>query len=118
MLQSIQDRNDIVIRGYPISEQASNQKLPTNYADGHMVINFSQENQDILSNNRYFMSNLQDEQKRLTISSSMTTNTSDSEIILKVREILNVVGRDKELRQEVIDDVDNAYNFHIQENPI
>ena len=95
MLQSIQDRNDIVICGYPISEQASNQKSPANYADRNMVINFSQETQDVLNNDRDFISNSQDEQKRITISSSLTTNTSDSEIILKVREILNVVGRDK-----------------------
>ena len=113
LLQSIQDRNDIAIRGYPISEQASNQKSPANYADRNMVINFSQETQDVLNNDRDFISNLQDEQIRITVSSSLTTNTSDSEIILKVREILNVVARDKQLKQEVVDDIDNMYRKYM-----
>ena len=47
MLHSIERNSNIDIRAFPIADQVSTNHLPHKYSDRSMIVNFSQETQEI-----------------------------------------------------------------------
>ena len=60
-----------------------------------MTINLSQDTQHIFDYDHDFINLLQERQKDLTSSSSISTNTYETESVIKIRKIFNIV-RDEE----------------------
>ena len=54
MLHSIERNKNIAIRGFSIEDQVSTNLLPHEYSNRSMVVNFSQETQEILNNDEDF----------------------------------------------------------------
>ena len=60
-------------------------------------------------NDLKFVSELQKEQQLLTISPSLCYTTKESEAILKIRELFNVVRDNKGLKDSLMNDIDTMY---------
>ena len=106
ILEYIMKINHIANRGFPLSKQVSQQNLPSNYSDSSSkIINLSQDTIDILHNDENFIENLQKEKIKRTLSGTMTSDTSESEVTLKIREIINVTKHNTELKK-IMSDID------------
>ena len=99
ILENIMKINHIAIRGFPLSKQVSQQNLPSKYSDSSMIINFSQDTIDLIQNDENFIENLQKEKIKRTLSGTMTSDTSESEVTLKIRKIINVTKLNTELKK-------------------
>ena len=112
-LEDIHRMNHIAIRGFPLSQQLSTHTLPNNYSDSMMTINFSQDTMDLIQNDENFIENLQKEQKLITLSGALTSDSTNSEVTLKIREIMNVTNHNTEMRNEFMCDIDELYRKYM-----
>ena len=99
ILENIMKINHIAIRGFSLSKQVSQQNLPSKYSDSSMIINFSQDTIDLAQNDENFIENLQKEKIKITLSGTMTSDTSESEVTLKIRKIINVTKHNTEFKK-------------------
>ena len=101
------------MRGFSLLDQIKSTKLPSNYSEVNMTINLSQDTQHIFDNDHDFINLLQEQQKEVTLSSSMFTNTYETESVIKIRKIFNVVRDEGNLRNMFIKDIDALYTNYI-----
>jgi hypothetical protein len=78
-----------------------------------MTINFSQDTMDLIQNDENFIVNVQKEQKLITLSGTLTSDSTDSEVTLKIREIMNVTNHNTEMKNEFMCDIDELYRKYM-----